>query len=97
MLSRIRHFINKDVSLLIYKPKILPYFTYGDILYDGAVSKSVDKIQKLQNRALRICLNSVEPLSIKDLHARTGMPLLGHRRNVDLRNFMFNRKGDTNY
>ena len=76
---------------------MLPYFDYGDILYNGAVSKLLDKLQKLQNRALRICLNSVEPLSIKDLHARTGMPLLGHRQNVDLINFMFKRKEDTNY
>ena len=33
MLSRIRQFINKDVSLLIYKTKILPYLDYGDILH----------------------------------------------------------------
>ena len=67
MLSRIRQFINKDVSLLIYKTKILPYLDYGDILYDGADSKSLVRLQKLQNRALRVCLNSAEPLSRREL------------------------------
>ena len=97
MLTRIRQFINKDVSLLIYKTKILPYLDYGDILYDGADSKSLVRLQKLQNRALRVCLNSAEPLSRRELHARTRMPLLEHRRNVHLRNFMFKRKDDISY
>ena len=65
LLSKIRPCINQSTAMKIYKTKILPYFDQGDILYMDAFNKDVDKLQKLQNRALRICLNSNNRQHIK--------------------------------
>ena len=37
------------------KPHIVPYFDYGDIFIVGTNQKTKDKLQKLQNQALRTC------------------------------------------
>ena len=67
MLSKIRPCITQSVAIRIYKTKVLPYFDQGDILFIDAFKKDTDKLQKLQNRALRICLNTknrqMNPLS----------------------------------
>ena len=57
MLAKIRSYIDFNSAITIYKTMILPIFEYGDIAYDQADLKSLDKLQTLQNRALRICLN----------------------------------------
>ena len=41
---------------MVYKTKILPYFDYADILCIGSYRLTLKKLQKQQNRALRICL-----------------------------------------
>ena len=56
LLSRIRRYITKGQAITIYKSKVAPYFDYGDIFLMNISSKTTDKLQKLQNRALRICL-----------------------------------------
>ena len=57
MLAKIRSYIDFDSAITIYKTMILPIFEYGDMAYDQADYKSLEKIQTLQNRALRICIN----------------------------------------
>ena len=54
LLSRIRPYITKDAALNVYKSKICPYMDYGDILYMGTFAPILDKLQKLQFRAIRI-------------------------------------------
>ena len=39
---------------------ILPVMEYGDVAYDNSDQKLLGKLQTLQNRALRICLNRQE-------------------------------------
>ena len=57
IVSRIRNIINKEQAVIIYKSKILPYFDYGDIFYNKTYSRTLDKLQKLQNRAMRLVLD----------------------------------------
>lgn len=57
MLSTIRKFLTDHIALKLNKSLILSIIDYGDILYDGANKRELDKnelVQKLQNRALRI-------------------------------------------
>ena len=74
MLSKIRPSITQSTAVKIYKTKVLPYFDQGDILYMDAFSKDVSKLQKLQNRALRICLNENNRQHISNLHNRAKIP-----------------------
>ena len=92
LLGKIRGFLTEHMALSIYKMKILPYFDYGDIFYLGTHVRATDKLQKLQNRALRICLRSAPRESTENLHKKAKVPLLENRRLAHLRNVMFKRK-----
>ena len=80
------------MALCIYKTKVLPYFDYGDVFYIDTHVSATDKWQKLQNRALRICLKSARREPTENLHREAVIPLLSDRRLALLRNFMFKRK-----
>ena len=44
MLYKIRSFISRDISLLMYKTVIRPYMDYGDFIIDSAHSINVEKL-----------------------------------------------------
>ena len=89
MLAKIRSYIDFNSALTIYKTMILPVFEYGDIAYDQADFKSLDKLQTLQNRALRICINQNVHISRIRLHQECNIAKLKVRRIEHLRMFMF--------
>ena len=39
---------------------ILPYLDYGDVLYAAATSKSLAKLQRIQNRCLTVLISEKE-------------------------------------
>ena len=56
MFSKIRRFITEHSAIRIYKSMLLPYFDYGDIVYDKARQIDLDKLQRAQNKCLKICM-----------------------------------------
>ena len=57
MLTKIRTYINLETAITVYKSMILPILEYGDIAFDLGDETSLNKLQTLQNRVLRICVN----------------------------------------
>ena len=55
-LSKIRRFIDEYTATHIYKTMISPIFDYGDVIYEGGNKGRLDKLQRIQNRGLRIFL-----------------------------------------
>ena len=76
----------------IYKSMVLPFFDYGDVIIAGAGPRLLGKLQKLQNRCLKICLGIVDGCSPDILHNRVREAKLGDRRKMHVNNFMFKRK-----
>ena len=97
VLLKIRPYITEKVALRIYKTKILPYIDYGDIFYMSTTNEVLDKLDKLQYRALRICLGTTYRTPRVELIQRTQIPLLRYRRMAHLRNFMYKRSWDQQY
>ena len=89
MLAKIRSYIDFNSALTIYKTMILPIFEYGDIPYDQADFKSLDKLQTFQNRALRININRNVHISRIRMHQECNIAILKVRRIVHLRMFIF--------
>ena len=58
-LSIIRKYLTKSAAITIYKSMILPYFDYGDLFLINANQQLLGKIQRIQNRGLKICLGEV--------------------------------------
>ena len=91
LLAKIRKFLKERVSLQVYKSMILPYFDYGDVIYNSASKEGLDKLQRLQNRGLKICKSLNIRYDTDTLHRITEMPKLVARRKAHVNNFMYNR------
>ena len=79
-LSRIRKYINSEQALNIYKTKVLPFFDYGDVLYHGSAVQNTDKLRRLQNRALKVCLMKGRLTSTNLIHKEAKINFLEERR-----------------
>ena len=96
-LNKIRCYISDDAAIKLYKTMILPYMDYGDIFFMNANSDQLKKLQTLQNRALRTCLNTQLATPIEILHQSVQLPKLNVRREAHLINFMFKYKTNNKY
>ena len=96
MLSKIMPFLKKDVALMIYKSMILPYFDYCDVVYNSANSGCLDKLQRLQNKCLKLCLGLHKLHSTTAVHREAKCAKLQVRRQVHLNNFMYKRQSKLN-
>ena len=56
-LKRLRSFICEDTAILLYGALIEPYFYYCCPVWEGLSNELADKLQKLQNRAIRVIKN----------------------------------------
>ena len=92
LLAKIRKYITQDVVIRIYKTMILPVLEYGDVLYDGANKKLIDKLKTIQYRCLHTCLLPQEHIPIIRLHEICGIGNLGMRRTMHLQLYMFKQK-----
>ena len=57
LLKRIRPYITQNSAMLFYKSIIQAKFDYCDVIWGNCGKGSLNRLQKLQNRALRIVLN----------------------------------------
>ena len=94
LLNKIKYYITDDAAIKIYKAMILSYMDYGDIFFMNSNSTQVNKLQTLQNRALRICYNSRPKMPTDILHQSAQVPKLKARRVTHLLNFMYKNKGN---
>ena len=97
LLSKIRKYITIQQSITIYRSMIVPYFDYGDIFLTNINLKTIDKLQKLQNRALRVCLALDGRSNVNDLHNTCNINKLTHRRHTHLLNFSYHRARDAHF
>ena len=95
--SKVRNTLNKDQAITIYKSKILPYFDYGDIFYNTAYVRTIEKLQKLQIRAIRLCLGRDSRYNVLLLHQESKIPKLNDRRHTHLLNFVYPRAQNHSY
>ena len=92
MLSKIKRYLNKEVAVQIYKSMLLPYLDYADVIFSNAGVTELDKLQRLQNRCLRLCLGQDRLYSADRAHKEAGVAFLKDRRRAHVLNFMYVRK-----
>ena len=91
---KIRYYLTKRASILIYKCTILPLLEYADFICDQGLMCINKTLQKLQNQGLSIAFNQhVLPYQQRDstdnLHRWSGVFRLIHRRKLHLLQFAF--------
>ena len=92
LLGKVKKYLHDNVALQIYKSMLLPYFDYADVIFHNSMSGSLEKLQRLQNKCLRLCSGQVRNVSTNGIHKLTGVPFLKDRRRTHLLNFMYIRK-----
>lgn len=83
-LSVIRKDITSNCAIKLYKTMILPIVDYANFCLTACTDKLKTKLQRLQNKALRICLKATRSDRTFDLHVKARLAPLDLRRNVDL-------------
>ena len=66
--TKFRHMLTKSAAIRLYKSMILPYLDYGDSIYGGANQDLLQKLQRLQNRCLRIATYQFGHTDTTELH-----------------------------
>ena len=79
ILGKIRRFITQYAAIRIYKAMLLPYFDYADIVYDKARQGDLDKLQRVQNKMLKICTSANIRTGTNYVHSHTKVRKLCNR------------------
>ena len=90
-LGHLKKYLSEDQSILLYKQMILPYNDYASFVLDSTTQDLILKLQRIQNRALRVCRynHMYERSSATALHDHFSMKFLDHRRYTQLLLFMY--------
>lgn len=76
-LVHIRHYVNCQTALLIYKSNILPLFEYANICFYLLPRQYTNKFQRVQNRALRVIFDKDSDLTLNELQNKAKLaPLM---------------------
>ena len=94
LLSKIKRYLKDDTALSIYKSMMLPYFDYADVIFDTALNKDITKLQRLQNRCLKISLGKERRFCTEAAHKLANVPFLKDRREAHILNFMYHRSSN---
>ena len=97
LLTKVRSLVDRNTAIQIYKSKILPYVDYGDVLFFNSHKSTLERLQRLQNHALRICINAPPRESTDLLHELCNVPRLHERRLTHIRNISYKRSRDRRY
>ena len=91
VLSRLRNLIPCKAKLLLYKSFILPYLTYCHLIWHFCKSSDKRKLERLQERALRVIYKS-HTATYEELLRRADIPSLYNRRLQDITVLMYKVK-----
>ena len=93
-LAKIRDMISRSTALVIYKTCVATLFDYAGFFYAASSEASLNRLQRLQNRGLRTCLNSHNTVhSVEELHRLGSAMYLSRRRDELMLTLMFKYYG----
>lgn len=82
LFCKIRSLSDTHTAVLLYKCHLLSFLEYGGIFLEGLPIQNVTKLQRLQNRCLRVCYKANRFVSNYNLHVRAKLLPLRLRRNL---------------
>ena len=71
---------------------ILPCIDYADVIFAKSSVTELNRLQRLQNRYLKICSSRDKLYSTDAVHKSTSVPFLVDRRKAHVLNFMYKRQ-----
>ena len=77
------------IALQLYKSLVVPYFDFGDIIYQHTSNDNLFRLQVLQNCACRMILRTGRYASTSEMHNKLNITTLTERRLYHSAVFMF--------
>lgn len=93
-LSYLRRTFGQPISLQIYKTTILPLMEYSNAIFTLLNKRDRNKLQRLQNRALKIIYSS--RITPEEAHVKAKLSTLESRANNQLKSLMYCRSRNPN-
>ena len=92
--GKLKKYLDTPTRILVYKQTVMPLVEYVSFMLNMNTGQEVMKLQRLQNRALRMCFDIYNPveISIKDLHSRAKVCQLKERRDLNLLCILYEMK-----
>ena len=92
--GKIKRFLNVETRVLVYKQTVLPLTNYVSFVMTLNNKHDVEKLQKLQNRALRMCYNVQNPKDVRVsmLHEMANVDMLSKRRMLQLMSIFYDNR-----
>ena len=89
--AKIQKYLDIPTRVLVYKQTVLPLTEYVSFVMCLNNKNDVEKLQKLQNRALRMCYNIQNPREMKilQLHNMANVDMLSKRRMLQLLSIIY--------
>ena len=91
LLYRVRKFMSTQVRLKVYRSHVLPVIDYCDILYAGSNVDLLARLQRVQNKCLKTCLDLHILTPTELVHATANLPTLENRRIYHIKIYSFKR------
>ena len=96
-LNHLRKYIGPDVALKMYKTVMLPTLEYANCIVSLFTQTQKSKLQRIQNRALKIIYQVNQRTHTEDLHRRARLNRLTERADKQLLNLMYKRVNNSMY
>ncbi len=79
MLTKLRPIVGENVSLSLYKSLMVPLLDYTDVVYDTLSARDNAILQRMQNCALKVVIQTEWRTPTKEIHQRLHMNLVANR------------------
>lgn len=84
LLSKIKSKITVKAAIDVFKTMILPLLDNGDVFYHGGLQAQLNKLQSLQNRAVRIMHKMQRLTNVQEQSEKDNLLMLHKRRKLHL-------------
>ena len=90
--AKLRKWLTREYSILVYKCTIRPILEYCSFITSSCNEDGLKQLQRLQNRALRICLKcNIRKYHVDELHEICDIELVQRRMDKLLLSLMYTR------
>lgn len=94
-LTNIKKYVCTNTQLTLYKMPILPIFEYSNVTHSLISKTQIKKLQRLQNRALKLIFNYTPGTALEDLHIRARLAPIVQKVDRQLVCLMYRRSLET--
>ena len=89
MLGKLRPLVGQEISLTMYKSLVVLVLDYCDVVYGCLMVTDCQTLQRLQNYALRVILQSGFDIGTAEMHNVLGLDTLSSRRHMHTLNYIY--------